>query len=136
MTFAQATTFCKSSDMSLPVPSSPSNNKVLAKIGQTWVDVFVNDLLQCNNQYANWRQRLRGFLLKTGNWDILPSGAKRECFCVAPQILPKPGCVNIFEDNRAFSGGKWTVKQNGKTIRFSNRNQQTGILNKNFIKCD
>ena len=129
MNFAQATAFCKSSDMALPVPRQNNENQILANIGQTWVNVFVNDLLKCDNQFANWRQRLRGFLLKSGNWDIVPSGAKRDCFCVAPQILPKPGCVNIFENegNNLFKGGKWTVKQNGETIRFKNKEQYSGI---------
>ena len=47
LTFGHAKQFCADNDMMLPLPTNYRDNTLLTEIGSTWIDIIVNDLLQC-----------------------------------------------------------------------------------------
>lgn len=100
--------------MALPRPENDAENNDLLEFGETWLDVFVNGILDEDQEYGNWERRLRGYLKYNGRWQIAHAEDKREFYCVKKQRANS--CESQINSDWLDSG-KWQIAS--KSSRFS-----------------
>ena len=81
--WVDANAMCEDEGMTLPFPLSTEENENLNNIGQTWLSLNLNQVLQASLPFNNWQRRQRGFMQPNGEWTSLDSRSElRPFFCI------------------------------------------------------
>jgi hypothetical protein len=81
MTFSDARAECLNYDMSLPLPFTTELNEKFSKIGESWINIIGNNLLDVIN-FENFRQTQRSYLKNSSYWEIVNANERLPFFCV------------------------------------------------------
>lgn len=115
--FGPAQAFCNENEMELPLPTNEDANEKFSAFGSSWMNLFVNELLEDEGKFTNFAARQRGYLQDDGTWDVRHGGEISPFFCVQTNVT----CENIFTDGTLHYNGQWS-RMDGFTRGFTNFN--------------